>query len=403
MSNINPYNIDNTFPVAGQDNDSQGFRDNFTNTKNNFIFTKAEIEDLQLNGIFKANLSGAVLDNDMAGTQIKNAKTLGFRETVNNLGEVSGASPGVTVDFSQGSYVTMTLIGSTTIDSFSNWAPAGTHAKLRIAVTVGNVAHELAVPNTVSVGLSSIAGVSGTTITFSHTGVHIFEFTSSDGGATIAISDLLRNRTVMDGSFIPTANVAYDIGSTSKLVNNIYANNIVVSTLTTSGTSVSYTGNVTAANINANTGIYGTIKTAAQSQITSVGTLTSLTVSGNVTAGNAEVVGTTLLDGNVTLSQSFRTPVTHTTVANASTTTLTGTSTVTILEPASTIAAATVIMPASPANGQRVTIGFGNSITSLTHTGNGGQTLYGALTAGSTSTFGTWIYYTAESTWYRIG
>lgn len=46
-SNINPYNIDHTFPVAGQDNDSQGFRDNFTNTRNNFIQTKTEIEDLQ--------------------------------------------------------------------------------------------------------------------------------------------------------------------------------------------------------------------------------------------------------------------------------------------------------------------------------------------------------------------
>ena len=28
-SNINPNNIDTTYPVAGQDNDSQGFRDNF--------------------------------------------------------------------------------------------------------------------------------------------------------------------------------------------------------------------------------------------------------------------------------------------------------------------------------------------------------------------------------------
>lgn len=46
-SNINPYNIDHTYPVAGQDNDSQGFRDNFTNTRNNFIQAKAEIEALQ--------------------------------------------------------------------------------------------------------------------------------------------------------------------------------------------------------------------------------------------------------------------------------------------------------------------------------------------------------------------
>ena len=30
---INPTNIDVTYPIAGQDNDTQGFRDNFNNIK----------------------------------------------------------------------------------------------------------------------------------------------------------------------------------------------------------------------------------------------------------------------------------------------------------------------------------------------------------------------------------
>jgi hypothetical protein len=38
MSNINPNNINGSYPIAGQDNDSQGFRDNFTNILNNFNF-----------------------------------------------------------------------------------------------------------------------------------------------------------------------------------------------------------------------------------------------------------------------------------------------------------------------------------------------------------------------------
>ena len=46
-SNINPNNINGNFPVAGQDNDSQGFRDNFTNILNNFSFASSEITDLQ--------------------------------------------------------------------------------------------------------------------------------------------------------------------------------------------------------------------------------------------------------------------------------------------------------------------------------------------------------------------
>ena len=32
--------IDGAYPVAGQDNNSQGFRDNFTNTNSNFTATE---------------------------------------------------------------------------------------------------------------------------------------------------------------------------------------------------------------------------------------------------------------------------------------------------------------------------------------------------------------------------
>jgi hypothetical protein len=46
-SNINPNNINGNYPVAGQDNDSQGFRDNFTNILNNFAFAASEISALQ--------------------------------------------------------------------------------------------------------------------------------------------------------------------------------------------------------------------------------------------------------------------------------------------------------------------------------------------------------------------
>jgi hypothetical protein len=78
-------------------------------------------------------------------------------------------------------------------------------------------------------------------------------------------------------------------------------------------TTASFSGNVTAANVNSNTfgthtgpvtgnvtgNVTGTILTAAQPNITSVGTLTSLAVTGNVTAGN---VAATNYTGKVTHS-----------------------------------------------------------------------------------------------------
>ena len=67
MSLINPNNINGGFPVFGQDNPTQGFRDNFTNIKNNLNFAKQEIEDLQNKAVLKTALSGSALDNDMQG------------------------------------------------------------------------------------------------------------------------------------------------------------------------------------------------------------------------------------------------------------------------------------------------------------------------------------------------
>ena len=46
---INFAAINENFPVAGQDNDTQVFRDNFDTIKTNFSAAKTEIEDLQNN------------------------------------------------------------------------------------------------------------------------------------------------------------------------------------------------------------------------------------------------------------------------------------------------------------------------------------------------------------------
>ena len=57
-SQINPNNINGAYPVAGQDNNSQGFRDNFTNTSTNFQYAAQEITDLQNKVIVNTQLTG---------------------------------------------------------------------------------------------------------------------------------------------------------------------------------------------------------------------------------------------------------------------------------------------------------------------------------------------------------
>ena len=48
-SQIDPTTIDTTYPIAGQDNDTRGFHDNYRAIQNGLLFAKAEIEELQAN------------------------------------------------------------------------------------------------------------------------------------------------------------------------------------------------------------------------------------------------------------------------------------------------------------------------------------------------------------------
>ena len=73
-----------------------------------------------------------------------------------------------------------------------------------------------------------------------------------------------------------------------------------------------------------------------------------------------------------------------------------------ILEPAGTLATGTLTMPASPVNEQVVTIASTQTITALTHSPNTGQTLKGALTTIAVDGNASWIYRTANTTWYRV-
>ena len=90
-SAINPNNINGTYPVAGQDNNSQGFRDNFTNTKNNFQYAADEITDLQNKAVLKQALTGTTIDNNMLGSPLSNALLSNMSENVVALGTVSGS------------------------------------------------------------------------------------------------------------------------------------------------------------------------------------------------------------------------------------------------------------------------------------------------------------------------
>jgi hypothetical protein len=147
-SAINPNDIDGAYPVAGQDNDSQGFRDNFTNTKTNFQYAADEITDLQQNAVLKAALTGTTLDNDMNGSLLYNFEASQVAGAVNLLGTDSGT---VTLDWTNGSYQTLTTGGSVVL-GFTNFPASGVAGSIVLRITVASIAHTLTLPGAVSIG-----------------------------------------------------------------------------------------------------------------------------------------------------------------------------------------------------------------------------------------------------------
>jgi len=199
-SQINPNDINGAYPVPGQDNDSQGFRTNFTNTQTNFQYAAAEITNLQNNVLLKAALTGTTLNNNANGQLLYNFKSQQVSATVNPLGTTSGS---VTLNWALGSYQTLTTSGSVVL-GFSNFPASGAEGSIVLQITVTNTAHTLQLSPAVTVGTANLQGYVPSTriITFGTTGTYTFAFATVDGGATVSVTDFLRNR---DPLYLPSS------------------------------------------------------------------------------------------------------------------------------------------------------------------------------------------------------
>ena len=132
-SNIDYISIDETYPIAGRDNDSQGFRDNFSIIKNNFESAKGEIEDLQLNTVRKDQA------NDFNNQNIVNANFVACSEELFDGGTVSSTT---LVSWQDGYYQTFEVTGDMQF-TLSGFPDSGTVGKMRIQVNADNVNRQI--------------------------------------------------------------------------------------------------------------------------------------------------------------------------------------------------------------------------------------------------------------------
>jgi hypothetical protein len=124
-SNINYTDIDATYPVAGQDNDSQGFRDNFSTIRNSLQEAQSEITTLQSD---TAKLNAT---NDFNGNIIQEADFKAVTEFVNPSVNITASQ---NISFLAGHYQIIQVGNSITL-TFDDWPDSGKMGKIRLQLT----------------------------------------------------------------------------------------------------------------------------------------------------------------------------------------------------------------------------------------------------------------------------
>jgi hypothetical protein len=132
-SQINYQSINEDFPVAGQDNDTQTFRDNFSSIRNNFLAAQEEITDLQ-NNAARLNESNNFGNNDLSGAVFVNNMDKKF-----DGGIISSGTSTVTMDYENGNYQIFRFSASNNIE-FQNLPE---NANPALAMGVGKITLEL--------------------------------------------------------------------------------------------------------------------------------------------------------------------------------------------------------------------------------------------------------------------
>lgn len=334
-SQINTNGIDTNYPVPGQNNSSQGFRDNFAQIRNNLNSAASEITDLQNKVVLKAALNNTTLNNDMANTLISNAAVRSFRHTTYNLG--NSLSGTVLVDASRADYQ-FGSVQANTVLQFGGWAPTNTEQSITLRLAVANTDAVISFPSAVvstndNYGtklLENFSFVGNTATITAPANVTAIEFNLStmDCGNTITITPTNRpfqstqiitrdvpptgvpgdvaGTVAVDANYLYVCTDSFDSTIYAKTAGNTFAGNLVQLSTTNNlvvNAPIIFSGNVANTNIEANKVYYiktivdvnsplGNIKISATRTGGTAGSEFAVAASANLTMTANAYIGT---------------------------------------------------------------------------------------------------------------
>lgn len=178
-SSVTQYSnlIDINYPIPGVNNDTQGFRSNFSRIQSALTRASSEISNLQKNSV---SLSST---NDFGNNIIKRAALQNYSQVVNSVGIVSST---VNIDFTLGNYQQITVESGTYNIIVNNWPPDGQVGTLRLEITPTS-----SDPVSLNfVGNSYILTRTALPITYTQTSPIVWELWSPDSGSSIYAHEL---------------------------------------------------------------------------------------------------------------------------------------------------------------------------------------------------------------------
>ena len=189
-SNINSADVDALYPIAGQDNDSQGFRDNFSTIKNSLSTAASEITALQdkTAGVAASAIveSGSTVGGDWNGFYIQDAN---FRANVEEVYVIGNVTSNQNINWTNGHYQTVQAGNDITL-TLTDWPTSGKLGKMRLAITSDGDSRVVTIGatgmrNDGATGWTSTNSTSVTVTASSTTNPHILEFWTTDAGLVV--------------------------------------------------------------------------------------------------------------------------------------------------------------------------------------------------------------------------
>jgi hypothetical protein len=176
-------NISASYPVAGQDNDTQGFRDNFSNIKNSTTILAKEISDIQTNGVFANQTTDFYQTGVIANG---NFQAVGDVIAPGHWLQSSGGS--LNLDYTEGNYQKWHLNTNTSF-TVVNWPVPNIKARIEVEMKkdpthVGNISVNFINPSPTGHVYPDFGSSVTLPVSLTTSSSVIYEISSTDGGET---------------------------------------------------------------------------------------------------------------------------------------------------------------------------------------------------------------------------